>query len=256
MSDVVPLGQRLASIRDFVASDWDRHLVELPELVAAFVASSDRLFRPDPVRLLNDGIVVKGVGARPLAERLAPLVPRWVERQLVANPGEPVALVEGTSMVNALQGLGLSDGIETTVRQLRRALEPIDPHATDSLYLPFELALCGLALAVAPVWTRYAGTAYAPDELFEGGRTFGADRPSLVAYLGQASAVGAALKDVLPAWTEFVTQYPMLAAARFATDRSLLLLGRVVFHNVGAQPLDDVAGWVHGELNDAAAAGH
>jgi hypothetical protein len=162
-------------------------------------------------------------------------------------------LYELTDAANAFGVIGFPSSPE-----LLRSLGPLLPRVPDERDWPrwrWKQGFTAVALDDRWVWGPIAG--YMPNDPvpFHAGATFGPNLQGLLGHLGAARAAKATFADVEPAWRSFMaTADPLINMGQL--DYSLILwVARIVFHDLGGQPLRDVAQLLHVDIQRCIAAG-
>lgn len=111
-----------------------------------------------------------------------------------------------------------------------------------------------LALKSAAVWRGIAGLA--PGALtFSPGESFGPNVQGLLGYLAAAVEHRAAVADVEPAWKTLLAAFGALYDAGELDFEALFWIARVVYHDIGGEPLGRAGERLWADLQDVAAAG-
>jgi len=111
-----------------------------------------------------------------------------------------------------------------------------------------------LALNKPAVWRGIAGLP--PGGLaFRRGESFGPNVQGLLGYLAAAVEHRAAVPDVMPAWKTLLAAFGALNGAGELDFETLFWVVRIVYHDLGGEPLGRTGELLWADLQEAAAAG-
>jgi len=162
----------------------------------------------------------------------------------------PFELADSANFFQIL-GYPIADSVLASLAPL---LERIDTDRREHPAWHWHRGFMALALRVEPVWRGIAGlTPGAPT--FTAGATFGPNVQGLLAYLGAAIETHASLDTVLPAWKTTLAVYPQLHGARQVSFSILPWIARVVYHDIGAMPVGEVAATLYADIQELVSAG-
>lgn len=91
---------------------------------------------------------------------------------------------------------------------------------------------------------------------FSAGEAFGPNVQGVLAYLGAAIEHRAGLDAVLPAWRTLLAIAPELHDADQLRYPMLLWIARIVYHDIGGQPLGEVAERLYADVQAARSSRH
>ena len=120
--------------------------------------------------------------------------------------------------------------------------------------LAYVLGFIALALRVEPVWRGIAGLLPGPLS-FSPGEAFGPNVQGLLGYLASALENRAELADVMSAWKTFLAITPDLTVAKQSSFQNLFWVARLVYHDIGGEPLGRVGERLYADVQELAAAG-
>jgi hypothetical protein len=112
-------------------------------------------------------------------------------------------------------------------------------------------ALAGIALAEKGLYRGPSGASVSMEERmpFQPGELHGYNPQSLIAHLAGAVENQATIEDVWPAFREHVHNFPSQEAAGEFDGACLFWIARIVYHQIGGQPLGETAAWLHRHFN-------
>lgn len=235
--------------KTFYEEEWPYDLEDLAETL-----HSDR---PAVQRLTNAGLtyfVALVAGASAMADELSGLVPVVEEAAEVTadilRDAESASFAELRipAAINALQSVGLRvqdkavEACQSWLPKVRaaRSEDPVWPH--------WHLGLTGIGLGVREVYCPIAGYNVDGAIPFTPGETFELNLQGLIAHLAGAVEGGATESEVGPAWRKLLSTFPVLSKAGMLTPPGLFWIARIVHHDIGGNPLGEVADFLHDEV--------
>jgi hypothetical protein len=213
-------------------------------------------------RIASDGVIgFFGLGpefCRRTMGELAELVAPSLQSYASTVAGE-YPLSAGTLDVfdapNFLQLIG-SDVSADALSAVAPLLSRIDTRRRDPMlaWCHWHRGFIALALRVPSVWRGIAGLSESALG-FRPGEPAGPSVQQLLLYLASAIENRAAAADVLPAWKSTLTLFHALWQAHELNFETLFWLARIVYHDIGGNPLGRVGERVYADVQDLAAAG-
>jgi hypothetical protein len=250
-------GKQVAHFQRLVGRDTD-------EDHAAYVASKRALHERGAWNaidnIIDDAICgLIAFGPEFSRHRLGPLhayVADSVAAYLLTVEGEyslstmPFELADSANFFQIL-GYPIANSVLASLAPL---LERIETNRREHPAWHWHHGFMALALHVAPVWRGIAGlTTGAPS--FTACAAFGPNVQGLLAYLGAAIETHATLEAVIPAWKTTLAVFPALRDAREVTYSILPWIARVVYHDIGAMPVGEVAATLYADIQALVSAG-
>jgi hypothetical protein len=189
---------------------------------------------------------------------LVALVPEAVTRYLSTVDGDhPLS----TMTLEILEAINLFDvlGFDMDRRLYDRCADLLarvqtSRNDTDLRWTHWEKGFIALALNAEPAWRDVAGLMPGPVP-FSPGRKFGANIQGLLVHLAGAIGSHAGLDDVMPAWTETLVEFRAIYRAHELNYEVLPWIARLIYHEVGREPLGRVAERLFADVQQLAAAG-
>lgn len=111
-----------------------------------------------------------------------------------------------------------------------------------------------LAVCEPSVWRGVAGLMPGPLE-FRAGAAFGPNVQGLLAHLAAAIEHRAPLNDVMPAWKTTLAVVERLVEVLELKYETLFWIARIVYHDIGGEPLGRVGERLYADVQQLAAAG-
>lgn len=145
-------------------------------------------------------------------------------------------------------------------RDTLAALAPLLPRIltkrkdADLAWRHWEKGFVALAVRQLPVWRGIAGIPAAPLP-FLPGEAFGPNIQAILAYLGAAIEHRSPLDAILPAWRTLLAIAPQLRSASQLRYSTLFWIARIVYHDIGGEPLGEVAERLYADVQALVAAG-
>jgi hypothetical protein len=188
-------------------------------------------------------IMVGPEAVRPMLAQLAPFYPPSAEQAAQAGaPGaRPLIALSVLSYGNLARCVGdspLPSATEQAIAEVavrgKKVLNEFDQQA---------LAAACLAIGLPARALKLLDHDEPPP--FKPGQKFDANVAGLLDYLYAAMKVGAAEKDVQPAWLAMHATFPWNLSAKVIKWSTLMWVARVVFGRIGGRPDAEIAGAVH-----------
>lgn len=198
-----------------------------------------------PSIVLSQAAVVLGPEAcAPFLSLLAPFLPQALSEigdtidDETAKPA--LYLLAYVNVARCCGALAPGDGeVE------RRWLPPIAQLAdTLSERDRFSLAFGAVAAGLPALVPDFIGGGPLPRSI-EPGKSFGFNVPGFVRYLAAAETTGGTAADVLPAWTEFLDNFPRKLASNALEWFDLMWAARAFHARIEGEPDETVAEWLH-----------
>jgi hypothetical protein len=190
----------------------------------------------------------------PLHEFAAPAVAAYVETTEGDGPLStmPFELADSTSFFEILGYAIPSEALASLAPLLSRIVTSRKDR--EYVHWHWQRGFIALALRVEPVWRGIAGLLPGPLS-FSPGEAFGPNVQGLLAYLASALQNRAELVDVMSAWKTFLAITPALAVAKQSSFQNLFWVARLVYHDIGGEPLGRVGERLYADVQELAAAG-
>ena len=164
----------------------------------------------------------------------------------------PFELLDSTNFFELL-GYPIPSDALTSLAPLLSRIET-NRHDPEFVAWHWQRGFMALALRKDPVWRGIAGLM--PGALaFTPGESFGPNVQGLLRYLAAAIENRARLEDVLPAWKTFLAVVPSLYNADQVNFETLFWIARIVYHDIGGEPLGSAGDHLFADIQELAAAG-
>lgn len=239
--------------RSSVKNGWQ----DLMERLGTFLPR----FEDDPAafRRFDDSTIYKSVvagGSAAIAEFAAPLIsvlPQSCafEDENRNQPGRiDIGEISFFNWVNVLACGGYPDHTQHLADRLSR----IQTHPEHGPKWHYARGFAALALGVRAVYRPLAGVLLDAPLEFTTGELVGFNNQALLRHLAAAVESDASFEDVRPAWSEFVRRMDSEEETGTLGAGSLFWVGRIVWHQIGGEPLGSVGDFVHRSFVEAAEA--
>lgn len=228
-----------------VDREWPELVQELPSNVERAQSGEASWVLPYLARELVPALLVDHPGVSTAIETVAPLVDlavREIERDLPANGPIASSHVRTINAACAIEAAGgaVSSASWATMRGWLPRLDVSRDEEWTTAY--WQSGYAALSLAEPGAYRRVAAEPLVSDQVsFTPDRSFEHNQQALLQYLRAATRARARLLDVLAAWQGFLDAFGALRAAQSADAETLFWVGRLVFHDVGGIPINEVA---------------
>jgi hypothetical protein len=210
------------------------------------------------LRNFDDGTLYKAVVAKgsnalvEVAAQLLEVAPAGtaleVENQYIAGKID-LGEVSFFNWVNLLACCGYPDYTNHLADRLNR----IETHPVHGPKWHYARGFAALALGVRTAYRPLGAMGIDEPIEFTPGELVGFNNQALLRHLAGAVESNAAFEDVRPAWTELVHRMDSEQTTRTLDGGSLFWVGRIVWHQIGGNPLGSVGDFVHRSFVEAAA---
>jgi hypothetical protein len=229
------------------ANGWERSIRRIREAIE-LLPKVPRAVRVQYGLVWFDSALL--LGAKAVAEPHEILLPVF-EKQCEISP-PPNQLTTGEIALASHANLFACCGYSDYTHYFKDRLYDVDADRNDYLaYWYFAKAFAGIALREKSLYRGPSGTEAGWDEPmpFTAGELHGRNPQSLMAHLAGAVETGATIDDVWPAFEECVHLFPSRDATNEFDGAVLFWIARIVYHQIGGQPLGQTADWLSRHFN-------
>lgn len=234
-----------AAYRRGHANGWLENLDDLRESLE-LLATNPKAFRGESMFVWYSSTLVQGSSV--IAEPYALVQPIFEEQCRARPPFPSLSEILLAGHANLFACCGYPDHTHYFKDRLYDVKAGRNEHFA-TWY--FAKAFAGIALEKKALYRGPSGTYADWDEPmpFTPGELHGFNPQSLMAHLAGAVETGATIHDVWPAFEECVHFFPSRDEMKEFDGAVLFWIARIVYHQIGGQPLGQTADWLSRHFN-------